>query len=103
MSPEARQVRLEVRWPEALLGKKVDLYTMVLAPAGTAAPRPGADPGAGVRPGRALPVGGVERGAGERAARRAYIWGVVAVEPASGAAWYKRLFIHDEQAKGPGR
>ena len=34
-------------------------------------------------------------------AEGAYVWGVVAVEPASGAAYYKRLFIHDGQAAQP--
>ena len=89
-------VRFEADWPADLAGKKVDLYTVVLSQ-----PRRGA----GIE---VLQYDQKERAsiADLRALETAieghdaFVWGVVAVEPGTERAWFRRLLVQGAKPGG---
>ncbi len=89
-------VRFEADWPADLTGKKVDLYTVVLSQ-----PRRGAGievlqydqkERASVADLRALETA-IE-------GHDAFVWGVVAVEPGTERAWFRRLLVQGAKPGG---
>jgi hypothetical protein len=81
-------LRYEAGWPNELAGREVDLYNVVLEPAGRAA---GASKVLSFdrRDGtRVASAGSIEVEVPEKAV---FVWGIVAVEPDSGRTWFRRL------------
>jgi hypothetical protein len=84
-----RRLRFDAAWPAELAGKELDLYNVMLAPPG---PRNKEsvptvlrfDQAERAHPGAAP----LETALGKD---DSVIWGIVAVEPGTGRAWYKRL------------
>jgi hypothetical protein len=89
---EERHLRFDAAWPAELAGKELDLYNVTLVP-----PPPNEnvprvlrfDQAERAHPG-ALPL---ETALGKE---DKVIWGIVAVEPETGRAWYKRLELKGE-------
>ena len=78
------RLQFQAGWPEELAGRKVDLYNVLLeqkrgAPNVVRFDR---------KEGTQVSAQGVEM---ELPGKAAYIWGIVAIEPASGKAWYRRF------------
>jgi hypothetical protein len=92
-----RRLRYQAAWPAALAGKELDLYNVALArPAGgEKTPRLlKFDLHEKAGTGAADPLE-VDLGKSDR-----LIWAIVAVEPASGRAWYRRLQLAGPAAPG---
>ncbi len=96
VEPKRRHVRFEAAWPADLAGKKVDLYTVVLAE-----PRKGA------------PIEILLYDQKERAAvadlpavetaiegHNGFVWGLVAVESGTERAWFRRLLVQAAKPAG---
>ncbi|HET9227133.1 MAG TPA: hypothetical protein VFR31_10725, partial [Thermoanaerobaculia bacterium] len=78
------RLQFQAGWPQELAGRKVDLYNVLLeqkrgAPNVVRFDR---------KEGTQVSAQGVEM---ELPGKAAYIWGIVAIEPASGKAWYRRF------------
>lgn len=82
-------LRYEVGWPQELAGRKIDLYNVVIEPT-----RQAGSPnvlrfdrleGTRVENARNVEV--------EVPEKATFVWGIVAVEPASGATWYRRFHL----------
>jgi VWFA-related protein len=87
-------LRYEAGWPQELAGRKVDLYNVVLEPTRqTGSPNIlHFDRKASTRVDQA---GAIEVEVPDKAQ---FLWGIVAVEPESGRAWYRRFHL---QGKPP--
>ena len=95
-----RRLRYQASWPAALAGKQLDLYNVALAP-----------PARGEKAPRLLKFDSHEK-AGVSAAdplevnlgkSDSLIWAILAVEPATGRAWYRRLQLAGPEApRAPG-
>ena len=95
-----RRLRYQAAWPAALAGKQLDLYNVALA-----------RPARGEKTPRLLKFDSHEK-AGVSAAdplevdlgkSDSLIWAIVAVEPATGRAWYRRLQLAGPEApRAPG-
>ena len=89
--------RSQAAWPAALAGKELDLYNVALA-----------RPAAGEKAPRLLKFDLHEKaGTGAADSLEVFlgksdrlIWAIVAVEPASGRAWYRRLQLAGPAAPG---
>jgi hypothetical protein len=84
-----RRLRFDAAWPSEIAGKELDLYNVKLAPPGPkdkeSVPKVlQFDQAEHARPGAAP----LETALGKD---DSVIWGIVAVEPATGRTWYKRL------------
>jgi hypothetical protein len=92
-----RRLRYQAAWPAALAGKELDLYNVALA-----------RPAAGEKAPRLLKFDLHEKaGTGAADSLEVFlgksdrlIWAIVAVEPASGRAWYRRLQLAGPAAPG---
>ena len=95
VEPEQRLVRFEADWPAELAGKKVDLYTVVLSQ-----PRQGKkievllydqreNAAVADLPALETAVDGHD----------GFVWGVVAVEPGTERAWFRRLLVQKEKPR----
>lgn len=84
-----RLLRYNASWPSELAGREVDLYSVALVPTRQkGSPKVlKFDRQERVRLAAAAPLE-VEKPAGQ-----GFIWGIVAVEPATGRAWYRRLLL----------
>jgi hypothetical protein len=92
-----RRLRYQAAWPAALAGKELDLYNVALArpAAGEKTPRLlKFDLHEKAAAGAADPLE-VDLGKSDR-----LIWAIVAVEPATGRAWYRRLELAGAGAPG---
>jgi VWFA-related protein len=81
-------LRYEAGWPQELAGQKVELYNVVLEPGG----RPGS-PNVLRFDSKATSVdqaGAIEV---EVPGKAQFLWGIVAVEPDTGRAWYRRFHL----------
>lgn len=78
------RLQFQAGWPQELAGRKVDLYNVLLEP------RKGSPNVLRFDQKQGTHVGaqGVEM---ELPGKSAYIWGIVAIEPASGKAWFRRF------------
>lgn len=78
------RLQFQAGWPQELAGRKVDLYNVLLEP------RKGSPNVLRFDRKEGTHVGpqGVEM---ELPGKSAYIWGIVAIEPASGKAWFRRF------------
>lgn len=89
-------LRYEAGWPQELAGRRVDLYNVVLEPTRQAG-SPNVlrfDRKAATRVDQA---GAIEVEVPDKAQ---FLWGIVAVEPETGRAWYRRFHL---QGKPPAR
>jgi hypothetical protein len=86
---DRRHLRFEIDWPRDAVQKTVDLYTVVLTP-----PAEGKKPEI-IRFDVQENIPAIAYSAIESSLEGAdsYVWGMVAVEPASGRAWYRRLMV----------
>jgi hypothetical protein len=86
---DRRLLRFEIDWPTDAAQKTVDLYTVVLTP-----PAEGKKPEV-LRFDVQENIPAIAYSAIESSLEGAdsYVWGMVAVEPASGRAWYRRLMV----------
>jgi hypothetical protein len=92
-----RRLRYQAAWPAALTGKEVDVYSVALA-----------RPARGEKTPRLLRFDLTEKAAVRVAAppevdlgkKDSLIWAIVAVEPATGRAWYRRLQLAGPEAPG---
>ncbi|HKV12641.1 MAG TPA: hypothetical protein VJ725_31135, partial [Thermoanaerobaculia bacterium] len=94
--PGRQALRYEAAWPADVLGRKVDLYSVVLA-----APEPKTPPRVlklDVQEGVKVSSSGIETTV---ESIDPFVWGFVAVEPGTGRAWYRRLMIHPDSKKRP--
>jgi hypothetical protein len=90
-----RRLRYQAAWPAALAGKEVDVYSVALA-----------RPARGEKTPRLLRFDLTEKAAVRVAAppevdlgkKDSLIWAIVAVEPATGRAWYRRLQLAGPEA-----
>jgi hypothetical protein len=78
------RLQFQAGWPQELAGRKVDLYNVLLEPRQGAPNIVRFDRHEGTQVGPQ----GVEM---ELPGKASYIWGIVAIEPASGKAWYRRF------------
>lgn len=87
-------LRYEAGWPQELAGRKVDLYNVVLVPTR----QPGAPNILSFdrKATRVDAAGSIEVEVPERSA---FVWGIVAVEPASGRTWYRRFHLQGRPPK----
>jgi hypothetical protein len=92
VSPGRHMLRFQAAWPADVEGRKVDLYSVVLA-----APEPKTPP-------RVLKID-VQEGTKVSSSSGIettvesvdpFVWGLVAVEPGTGRTWYRRLMIHPD-------
>lgn len=95
VSPGRQALRFQAAWPADVEGRKVDLYSVVLA-----VPEPKKPPRVlkldlheGVK---AISSGGIETTV---EGIEPFVWGLVAVEPGTGRTWYRTLMIHPEPPK----
>lgn len=72
-------------WPQELAGRRIDLYSVLLEPA-----RRAGSPNV-LRFDRQEGTSTSESIAVELPGKSAYVWGIVAVEPATGRAWFRRF------------
>jgi hypothetical protein len=86
-------LHFQAGWPEELAGRKIDVYNVLLEPAGHRAGSPNV-----LRfdreMGRHLDASSLSGGGEfkvELPGKSTYIWGIVAIEPASGRVWYRRF------------
>jgi hypothetical protein len=95
-----RRLRYQAAWPAALAGKQLDLYNVALA-----------RPAKGEKAPRLLKFDSHEKAATSAAdalevdlgRSDSLIWAIVAVEPATGRAWYRRLQLAGPEApRAPG-
>jgi hypothetical protein len=99
VEPKQRLVRFEADWPAELAGKKVDLYTIVLS-----TPQKGKSIEVLLYDQRdRTPVADVPALETAVDGHDGFVWGVVAVEPGTERAWFRRLFVQPEKpGGGPG-
>ncbi len=90
-------LQFQAGWPQELAGRKIDLYNVLLEPARREGPprvlRFDRDEGArldAAGKGSRL-VGDLGEFRMELPGASTYIWGIVAIEPATGHAWYRRF------------
>ncbi|HYO13745.1 MAG TPA: hypothetical protein VE685_11175, partial [Thermoanaerobaculia bacterium] len=96
VEPKQRLVRFEADWPTELAGKKVDLYTVVLSE-----PRHGKQIEVLLYDHREqTPVADLPALETAVDGHNAFVWGVVAVEPGTERAWFRRLFVQGEKPGG---
>lgn len=89
VEPQQRLVRFEADWPAELAGKKVDLYTVVLS-----MPRQGKSIEVLLYDQREhTPVADLPALETAVDGHDAFVWGVVAVEPGTERAWFRRLLV----------
>jgi hypothetical protein len=78
------RLQFQAGWPQELAGRKVDLYNVLLEP------RKGS-PNVLRFEGKEGTHVGTQHVEMELPGKSAYIWGIVAIEPATGKAWYRRF------------
>lgn len=90
-----RLLRFDIDWPAELGSRKFDLYTVVLAHSGKG------EPAAIVQFDQQEGVAASDFGALENAFEGGddYLWGIVAIDPETDRAWFRRLRIQTESAK----
>lgn len=78
-------LNFQAGWPQELAGRKIDLYNVLLEPT-----RRAGSPNV-LRFDRQEGTSTSEKIAVELPGKAAYVWGIVAVEPATGRAWFRRF------------
>ncbi len=88
-------LRYEVGWPQELAGRKIDLYNVVLEPT-----RQAGSPNILRFDKQGTQVDGSVRSIDVEVPEKAtFVWGIVAVEPATGKTWYRRFHLQGRQAQ----
>ena len=88
-------LRYEVGWPQELAGRKIDLYNVVIEPT----PQAGS-PNILRFDKQGMNVDGSARNIDVEVPEKAtFVWGIVAVEPATGKTWYRRFHLQGRQAQ----
>ncbi|MFL6293233.1 MAG: hypothetical protein ACJ759_20250 [Thermoanaerobaculia bacterium] len=88
-------LRYEVGWPQELAGRKIDLYNVVLEPT-----RQAGSPNVLRFEKEGARVDGTPRNVDVEVPEKAtFVWGIVAVEPATGKTWYRRFHLQGKQAQ----
>lgn len=88
-------LRYEVGWPQELAGRKIDLYNVVLEPT-----RQAGSPNVLRFDKEGTRVDGTPRSLDVEVPEKAtFVWGIVAVEPATGKTWYRRFHLQGKQAQ----
>lgn len=78
-------LQFQAGWPQELAGRKVDLYNVLLEPT-----RRAGSPNV-LRFDRQEGTSPADKIAMELPGKTAYVWGIVAIEPATGRAWFRRF------------
>jgi VWFA-related protein len=87
-------LRYEVGWPQELAGRKIDLYNVVIEPT-----RQAGSPNILRFDKQGTQVDGTVRNIDVEVPEKAtFVWGIVAVEPATGKTWYRRFHLQGRQA-----
>jgi hypothetical protein len=95
VEPKRRLVRFEADWPGELAGKEVDLYTVVLSQ-----PRKGKGIEVLLYDQRdRTPVAKLPTLETAVDGHDGFVWGVVAVEPGTERAWFRRLLVQPERGR----
>jgi hypothetical protein len=82
-------LRYEVGWPQELAGRKIDLYNVVIEPT-----RQAGSPNILRFDKQGRQVDGTIRTIDVEVPEKAtFVWGIVAVEPATGKTWYRRFHL----------
>ncbi|HWN41974.1 MAG TPA: hypothetical protein VNW71_07105 [Thermoanaerobaculia bacterium] len=88
-------LRYEVGWPQELAGRKIDLYNVVIEPT-----RQAGSPNILRFDKQGTQVDGAVRNIDVEVPEKAtFVWGIVAVEPATGKTWYRRFHLQGRQAQ----
>lgn len=88
-------LRYEVGWPQELAGRKIDLYNIVIEPT-----RQAGSPNVLRFDKQGTSVDGTVRNVDIEVPEKAtFVWGIVAVEPATGKTWYRRFHLQGRQAQ----
>lgn len=88
-------LRYEVGWPQELAGRKIDLYNVVIEPT-----RQAGSPNVLRFDKQGTQVDGTVRNIDVEVPEKAtFVWGIVAVEPATGKTWYRRFHLQGRQAQ----
>jgi hypothetical protein len=88
-------LRYEVGWPQELAGRKIDLYNVVIEPT-----RQAGSPNILRFDKQGTQVDGTVRNIDVEVPEKAtFVWGIVAVEPATGKTWYRRFHLQGKQAQ----
>jgi len=83
----------EVGWPKELAGRKIDLYNVVIEPT-----RQAGSPKILRFEKEGTSVDGTPRNVDVEVPEKAtFVWGIVAVEPATGRTWYRRFHLQGKQ------
>ncbi len=96
-SSNAGKTRLsyEVGWPQELAGRKIDLYNVVIEPT-----RRAGSPNVLRFDKQGTKVDGTVRNIDVEVPEKAtFVWGIVAIEPATGKTWYRRFHLQGRQAQ----
>ncbi|MFP5285705.1 MAG: hypothetical protein ACLGI9_08205 [Thermoanaerobaculia bacterium] len=89
------QLRYEVGWPQELAGRRIDLYNVVIEPT-----RQAGSPNILRFDKQGTRIDGTVRSIDVEVPEKAtFVWGIVAVEPATGKTWYRRFHLQGRQAK----
>ena len=89
------QLRYEVGWPQELAGRKIDLYNVVLEPT-----RQAGSPNVLRFDKQGTSIDGTVKNIDVEVPEKAtFVWGIVAVEPATGKTWYRRFHLQGRQAQ----
>ena len=81
-------LRYEVGWPQELAGRKIDLYNVVIEPT-----RQAGSPKILRFDKEGTSVDGTRNVDVEVPEKSTFVWGIVAVEPATGKTWYRRFHL----------
>jgi hypothetical protein len=88
-------LRYEVGWPQELAGRRIDLYNVVIEPT-----RQAGSPNVLRFEKEGTRVDGTVRNIDVEVPEKAtFVWGIVAVEPATGKTWYRRFHLQGRQAQ----
>jgi VWFA-related protein len=88
-------LRYEVGWPQELAGRRIDLYNVVIEPT-----RQAGSPNILRFDKQGTSVDGTVRNIDVEVPEKAtFVWGIVAVEPATGKTWYRRFHLQGRQAQ----
>jgi VWFA-related protein len=88
-------LRYEVGWPRELAGRKIDLYNVVIEPT-----RQVGSPNILHFDKQGTQVDGNIRNIDVEVPEKAtFVWGIVAIEPATGKTWYRRFHLQGKQTQ----
>jgi hypothetical protein len=86
-------LRYEVGWPKELAGRKIDLYNVVIEPT-----RQAGSPKILRFDKEGTHIDGTQRNIDVEVPEKAsFVWGIVAIEPATGETWYRRFHLQGKR------